>query len=523
MGIAVETLKGPIRSATPRALSYRGPDRRRVALTTTPSRPFPIGVPILLVASHVVALVAAQPRGWSLAGEAGATQWLTASVAVVAALAGAMYVMRWRLAGDAGSLWIGTGLLVYSGVNVAFPGLVQSFSAGDEGAQSWAGVLRPASVLVVIGLLAMAAIGPTVNARLRPRGVAAFAGALAVAAIAATAVSDTVRLTFGPPLDRPPADSLGSFGQVGVALLWLALATVFIFPTSERRRAPWIGVMLLSLAEARLTLAASVNGDVGWMLASQVFRLFGVAAALGGAFHQLQQAFTVQRANLLASLVELGSAREARRAAEATAEERAHDLRSALAGIGGAAVTLERYHSRLSEDERASLAGAVAAEIARLQQIVSNVRPAPEPFEVRGVLEPVLRCAPADVELDVDIPESVRALARPGEVVEVVQNLIENAARHAPGSTVSVRARGRGPLLEVRVDDRGPGIRPQHRELVFERGWRGNTRATGSGLGLFNARRLARDQHGDLWVEPRTGGGSSFVLTLPAAPEGGSS
>jgi len=273
--------------------------------------------------------------------------------------------------------------------------------------------------------------------------------------------------------------------------------------------------MLLSLAEARLALAVSISGDSSWMLTSQLFRLFGVAAALGGAFHTLQLAFTVQRANLLDSLGALESAREERRAAEATAEERAHDLRSALAGIGGAAMTLERYHSRLSDDERASLASAVAAEISRLQQIVADVREAPAPFEIQQVLEPMLVCSWArHADIALDVPSGLTAVGCPTEVAEVVQNLVDNAARHA-ATEILVRARQRDATVEIRVEDRGPGVRPRHRECVFERGWRGPTKAGGTGLGLFNARRLAREQHGELRVEDRPGGGASFVLTLP--------
>jgi signal transduction histidine kinase len=368
-----------------------------------------------------------------------------------------------------------------------------------------------------MALLAMAAVGPAVHAGLRPVRVVVFAAVGALMAMVAAAASSDFRLLLGPAIDRAPVGGPGAFGQVGVALLWLALGTAFIFPVpwGGRRRAPWIGVMLLSLAEARLALAASIGGDPVWMLTSQLFRLFGVGAALGGAFHQLQLAFTVQRANLLESLEELGSARAERRAAEATAEERAHDLRSALAGIGGAAVTLERYHSRLSDEERASLARAVTAEIARLQQIVGHARPGPAPFEVQPALEPVLVCSGSrHSDIALDIPQGLTAFGRSSEVAEVVQNLVDNAAQHA-GTEILVRARQRGASVEIRVEDRGPGIAARDRQQIFKRGWRGNLQTEGSGLGLFNARELVREQKGALWVEERAGGGASFVVALP--------
>jgi two-component system CitB family sensor kinase len=78
-----------------------------------------------------------------------------------------------------------------------------------------------------------------------------------------------------------------------------------------------------------------------------------------------------------------------------------------------------------------------------------------------------------------------------------------------------VRARRGDHDVEVRVEDRGPGIPREHHEHIFQRGWRGETPAAGSGLGLYNAWRLAREQQGSVWVESRPGGGAAFVLALP--------
>jgi len=66
----------------------------------------------------------------------------------------------------------------------------------------------------------------------------------------------------------------------------------------------------------------------------------------------------------------------------------------------------------------------------------------------------------------------------------------------------------------VTVEDRGPGVPRNQRELVFEPGVTGDRSAAGTGLGLAIARRLARDMLAELWVEPRAGGGASFVLSL---------
>ena len=91
---------------------------------------------------------------------------------------------------------------------------------------------------------------------------------------------------------------------------------------------------------------------------------------------------------------------------------------------------------------------------------------------------------------------------RPGDVATVLQNLLVNAAAHAPASPVTVTvadADGAGAdgMVEVRVSDRGPGLTPEEATHVFDRGARG-AHSGGSGLGLYVARSLMRRSGGDV-------------------------
>lgn len=108
--------------------------------------------------------------------------------------------------------------------------------------------------------------------------------------------------------------------------------------------------------------------------------------------------------------------------------------------------------------------------------------------------------------------------------LRVLVNLIENALKYSPeGSTVEVRVRRDGGSLEFAVADRGPGVAPGERERIFAPFYRpaGSLPDTGSaGLGLSIARRLAEAQSGTVDYVPRDGGGSVFVLRLPAADVG---
>ena len=125
------------------------------------------------------------------------------------------------------------------------------------------------------------------------------------------------------------------------------------------------------------------------------------------------------------------------------------------------------------------------------------------------------------------------ALADPDALRRILSNLLDNAAKYAPGAPpeVSVRAAGTArsessphrDAVELVVADRGPGVPPGLEEKVFERFFRADDslarRANGSGIGLSLARGLARGMGGDLTYRPRPGGGAEFVLTLPAERE----
>lgn len=110
--------------------------------------------------------------------------------------------------------------------------------------------------------------------------------------------------------------------------------------------------------------------------------------------------------------------------------------------------------------------------------------------------------------------------ARP-DLERALDTLIENGVHYAPADTTVTIATGPG-LIEVR--DRGPGVAPEERELVFERfhrGRAGRSGPSGSGLGLSIARELAREWNGEVTLEDRPGGGTIARLSLPQDPRRG--
>jgi signal transduction histidine kinase len=101
---------------------------------------------------------------------------------------------------------------------------------------------------------------------------------------------------------------------------------------------------------------------------------------------------------------------------------------------------------------------------------------------------------------------------------EMLNNLIDNAIRYTPpGGEVTVRVgRSDGELL-LTVEDNGPGIPHNERELIFERFHRVTTaQEEGCGLGLSIVREIAHSHHGEIHLLDSTAG-SLFEVRLPAA------
>jgi two-component system sensor histidine kinase MtrB len=105
----------------------------------------------------------------------------------------------------------------------------------------------------------------------------------------------------------------------------------------------------------------------------------------------------------------------------------------------------------------------------------------------------------------------------------VMVNLLENADHYGGGATVvgAGMAPNDDALVELTVDDAGPGISPLERTKVFDRFYRGSESGrrgtgTGTGLGLALVAEHMRVMHGAVRVEPSPEGGARIVLTLPA-------
>ena len=214
-----------------------------------------------------------------------------------------------------------------------------------------------------------------------------------------------------------------------------------------------------------------------------------------------------------------------------------HELRTPLAGMLGALATLSAREGQLTDPQRQELIDMAVRQGDRLklqiEQLLlaarlegSGQEPAERPVVdaaalARDAVAAARAVYPArQIVLDAGQVLPVRAVRE--AVLQVLGNLLDNAAKHAPDrAPIRVEARRVGGLAVVAVEDSGPGVPAAERERIFERFTQldsGATRlASGVGLGLYIARQLANAQDGELLlVDPaQAGQGARFELRLP--------
>jgi two-component system sensor histidine kinase PhoQ len=120
-----------------------------------------------------------------------------------------------------------------------------------------------------------------------------------------------------------------------------------------------------------------------------------------------------------------------------------------------------------------------------------------------------------------DVAEGAQFHGEPGDLQELLGNLLENAFKWAKSRVlltvrVGESAPNRRPGLLMAVDDDGPGILPENVALILQRGVRGDERVHGHGIGLAIVQDLVRGYRGTLDVQPSQElGGTRFEVQLP--------
>lgn len=207
-----------------------------------------------------------------------------------------------------------------------------------------------------------------------------------------------------------------------------------------------------------------------------------------------------------------------------------HDLRTPLAAIVGAASSLQTQRDKLSPAEQDRLLGSIASEAVYLSTLTENTlqlvrltsleqtlkRDWESLEEIVGAVLARVRQRDPSRRIKSKVPAGLPLIkADPVLLAQLISNLLDNALSYSDGEIdLSVSATPQSMVITVK--DRGPGIDEAEQALIFEPYRRGDqTGPRGAGLGLALCRAIAQTHGGSLGVKRRSGGGSSFITTLP--------
>ncbi|WP_457033347.1 ATP-binding protein [Kitasatospora sp. P5_F3] len=371
----------------------------------------------------------------------------------------------------------------------------------------------------ILALVVFAVVALTVST------VVDHAGRLTTRAARATAEAETLSTLAGSVLrgaDALPAlleKSRTAFGMDSVALLDRTSGEVLA--RSDAGTEP---------AHDREVTEIPVGTDALLVLAGR--RLPATDQRVLAAF-AAHVAAALERDRLATVAAEVEPIKAADRMRTALLAAVSHDLRTPLAAALASVGSLRSPDVEFSEEDQAELLATADESLLKLNRLVDNLLDMSRlqagaltlhlmPTHLEDVLpRAVDSLADPDAPIQpLGLTEAPAVLADPPLLERVLANVITNALRHnAPGAPVLVTASSHLGRVEIRVIDRGPGIPPEDREQVFLPFQRlGDTdNTTGVGLGLALSRGLAEAMDGSLEVEDTPGGGTTMLLTLPAA------
>jgi signal transduction histidine kinase len=414
--------------------------------------------------------------------------------------AGVVLAYEWRLSHNAATGWLSVMLAMTSTQTLPIS-LLALAGALDGGFGKVNGFTTLPIRLLMIGVLVYVIRtrkGPPTN----PMLIGIPLGVL-------VAVARTTTLAGQPD----PSHLLGEHGDLVFALAVVVLTVGFLVAVWRLPGLPRWARFRFVTAYGLLVAGASFPSDATYETPSVV----SIAAGALGTALLLATSIALGRATFRAHSAWLIAV--AHRVARADDDERnrrdrMHELTATVAGVAHASRLLSQEDAPTGERRR-RLRDLLDAEMARLERLQSAHFARVEPFALDEVVSPAVdfqRALGHDVRW---MPSGRYVVADPDDVADVLHILLANAARHAPGAVTTVSSRLVNDQVEVLVADDGPGIDPAVRPRLFERGAR-RPESPGQGIGLELARRLMREQGGDVRLADPAARGATFVVSMPA-------
>ena len=235
--------------------------------------------------------------------------------------------------------------------------------------------------------------------------------------------------------------------------------------------------------------------------------------------------------SVVVTMQDLGPLEELERQRAAFLGMVSHELRAPLTSIKGSTATVLGAAPTPPQAEMLQFFRIIDGQADHMSGLIANLLDAgsieagtltvaPEPSSVAVLVDRARNTFlsgggrhPVLVDLPPDLP---RAMADPERIVQVLGNLLSNAARQAPPSSpIRVEAEPEGSYIALSVSDEGRGIAPDRLPHLFRK--RAGP-AGGTGLGLAISKGLVEAHGGRIRAESGgTGQGARFTFTIPAA------
>ncbi len=206
-----------------------------------------------------------------------------------------------------------------------------------------------------------------------------------------------------------------------------------------------------------------------------------------------------------------------------------HDLRNPLNAIIVAAQLL-LHGDELASAARRAYAEKIERAGRRMQRIIEDILDltrgqfaggiplSPQWMDLGEVCRTVVdehRIAHPTHLVELEIAGDVRGHWDPGRIERVVSNLVGNAAEHGGDGRIRLRVRDEDVSVTMEVWNGGAPIEPEMLPEIFDPFRRGETRATGLGLGLYIVREIVRAHAGTVEVSSNAQDGTTFMVALP--------
>ena len=241
--------------------------------------------------------------------------------------------------------------------------------------------------------------------------------------------------------------------------------------------------------------------------------------------------------SLVATIQDLSPIEDLERQRAAFLDMVSHELRAPIVSVIGSAFTLESGAETLDREEMRGFARIIIDQAKHMRGLVSDLLDAgridsgmlsvsPERTEVITLVDRARNTFTSGggrhgiiIDMAPDLP---RVMAEPRRIVQVLTNLLANAALHAPDtSTIRIGAVPDGNFVALSVQDEGRGIAPAHLAQVFQKHRQDHERGLGYGLGLAICKGLVEAHGGRIRAESDgPGKGACFTFTIPAMSEG---